>query len=130
MHGARGRGEGETPLWTCSPRAVCHSAPDRVLPCLVVLLRSRGAPCPSADSPYQNTFQSASTAPCTPHDLFETSLYLSHSGIFLLNYYSIYCLSAPDWMRDKNLFLGARHYMRLYLIFTVFLWGKYNCFVL
>ena len=99
--------------------------------CLVVSLPLQRPSMPlSGDSPYQHTFQRVVTAKCTPRDCFETSPYLSHSDIFLLNHCSIYCLSAPDWMREKKLFFGARHFTRLYLIFTTFLWGKYSCFTL
>ena len=119
-----GQGEGATPSWTPSPGL--HGAVLRTQCCLAWW--SRCAP-EALHAPPQTRLP-RTLSRVHPCDLSETSPHSPHSGVFLLNYCRIYYLSAPDWMREKNLFLGARRYTRSYLIFTVFLWGKYNSFIL
>lgn len=60
------------------------------------------------NSPYKNEFKSVFSTKCKLRDLFETFPYLSHTGVLLLNYCSIYCLSAPDWRVEKKLLLWCQ----------------------
>lgn len=82
------------------------------------------------NSPYQYTFQSIFTAKLNL--VISWKLFLTYPTV-VFSFWIIAVFTAclhQTGKGEKKLFPGARHYTRSYLIFTAFLWGKYNCFIL